>query len=101
MARFIRDMKMGKKTKANPKPHNRLAKLAQKTEANFVIYGMGDVTEGVCKRIMREKPGIWLGTIHDSLLMLPENAEYVRAVVCEDFAKLGLAPRLEIEPCDR
>ncbi len=35
MATFIREMKMGKKTRENPKPHNKLARLAQKTEANF------------------------------------------------------------------
>ena len=93
MARFIRDMKDEKKTTTNPKPHNALARLAQRSEANFLIYG------GVCERIRREKPDCWLGTIHDSLLMLPESAEYVRGVMLEEFGRLGVRPMLEIEPC--
>ena len=95
IARFIRDMKSGRKTAANEKPHNKLAKLAQKTEAKFLIYG------GVCDRIRREKPNCWIGTIHDSLLTLPDTAEYVRSVMLEEFAKLEVRPRLEVEACDR
>jgi hypothetical protein len=101
IARFIHDMKAGEKTDDNPKPHNALAKLAQKTEANFLIYGMGGITPGVCERIRNESPNCWIGTIHDSLLVLPEMAEYVRGVMLEEFAKLGVRPRLEVEPCDR
>jgi hypothetical protein len=95
MATFIHYMKDGKKTEANPKPHNKLAKLAQKTEANFVIY------DGVCERIRRERPDCWLGTIHDSLLMLPGDVDYGLAVMRAEFAKLGVEPRLVPEPCDK
>lgn len=101
VARFIQDMKAGEKTDDDPKPHNALAKLAQKTEANFLIYGTGSITPGVCERIRNERPDCWIGTIHDSLLVLPETAEYVRGVMLEEFAKLGVRPRLEVEPCDR
>ncbi len=101
MARFIREMKDGKKTVANPKPHNKLAKLAQKTEANFLIYGMGKLTEGVCERIMRERRDCWVGTIHDSLLVLPGDVDYAMSVMQGEFAKLGVQPRLVPEPCDK
>jgi hypothetical protein len=94
IARFIQDIKEGRRTEANPKPHNRVAKLSQKTEANLVIYA-------VCDRIRKENPDLWIGTIHDSLLCLPESVDYVRAVMQDEFKKLGVKPRLEPEPCDR
>lgn len=95
MARFIRETKDVRRAADNPRPHNKLAKLAQKTEANFLIYG------GVCERIRREEPGCWISTIHDSVLVQPEWAEYVGGVMLEEFGKLGVQPRLEVEPCDR
>ena len=88
---FCRRMKAGKKTDDNDHPHNLLARLAQKMEANFVIFT-------VCERIRREKPDIWLLTIHDSILTLPEHADYILSVMRDEFARRNVAPRLEIKP---
>ena len=35
--------------------------------------------------------------VHDSLLFLPEDGEYVRSVMLDEFAELGIQPRLEIK----
>jgi len=90
MARFFRQAKYGRKTKENPKPHNKLARMAQKAEVNFVIFT-------VCERIRRERPGCWLTTIHDSILCLPDDGEYVRSVMENEFEKLGVKPKLEVK----
>lgn len=89
MARFFREAKYGRKTKENPKPHNKLARMAQKAEVNFVIFT-------VCERIRKERPNCWLTTIHDSVLCRPEDGEYVKGVMVEESAKLGVCPRLEV-----
>ena len=90
MARFFKEAKYGRKTKDNPKPHNKLARMAQKAEVNFVIFT-------VCERIRRERPDCWLTTIHDSVLCLPEDGEYVRNVMADEFEKLGIKPTLEVK----
>jgi hypothetical protein len=72
------------------KDHRKLARLLQRTEAKFVIYS-------VCERIRMENPEMFIATIHDSILHLPKDSAYVRAVLEAEFAKWGLKPRLEIE----
>ena len=72
------------------KDHRKLARLLQRTEAKFVIYS-------VCERIRMENPAMFIATIHDSILHLPKDSAYVRAVLEAEFAKWGLKPRLEIE----
>ena len=49
----------------------------------------------VCERIRKERPDCWVATIHDSILTLPDNVEYVLSVMRDEFGKLGVAPRLE------
>jgi hypothetical protein len=88
MAQFFREAKYGRPTKENPKPHNKLARMAQKAEVNFVIFT-------VCERIRKERPECWLTTIHDSVLCRPRDGEYVRCVMLDEFRKLGVSPRLE------
>jgi hypothetical protein len=90
MARFFRESKYGRKTIDNPKPHNKLARMAQKAEVSFVIFG-------VCERIRQERPECWVTTIHDSVLCLPDDGEYVRGVMLAEFAKLDVNPRLEVK----
>lgn len=51
----------------------------------------------VCERIRRERPDCWLTTIHDSVLCLPEDGEYVRNVMADEFEKLGIKPTLEVK----
>lgn len=87
---FVRQKKRGAKTKDNLKPHNRLACAAQMAEVEFVI-------DRVCARIRRERPATFVTTIHDSLLFLPDNADYVMFVMADEFNKLHLRPKLEVQ----
>ncbi len=70
--------------------HNELAKELQKAEANFIVFT-------VLERIRRERPTMWAVPVHDSILMLRKDADYVRTVMMEEFMKLGLHPRLEVK----
>ena len=88
MAAYIREQKKGEKTKANDKPHGKFAIKAQHEESKFIIHT-------VCNRIRKERPDCWLTTIHDSVLVRPDDVEYVLAVMTEEFARLGVSPRLE------
>ena len=71
------------------KDFRKLARLLQRTEAQFVIYT-------VCERIRKERPEMFVATIHDSILHRPMDSAYVRAVLDAEFANWGLKPRLEI-----
>jgi hypothetical protein len=71
------------------KDYKKLARLLQWTEAQFVVYT-------VCERIRNEAPETFVATIHDSILHMPKDSEYVRAVLETEFAKWGLRPRLEV-----
>lgn len=66
------------------------ARLMQCFESSFFI----DI---VCRRIMRERREIPIYTIHDSILTTAEHEEYVSGVILDEFAKIGVAPRLKRE----
>jgi hypothetical protein len=51
----------------------------------------------ICQRIMMERPQLPIFTIHDSILTVPEGVEYVRDVMLEEFARLGIVPALKQE----
>ena len=80
MAKFLKEQKRGE--------HNQLAIAAQYRESRFIIYT-------VCERVRKERPECWLATIHDSVLCLPDMADYVISVMREEFDRLGVKPRLE------
>jgi hypothetical protein len=88
MATYIREQKKCQRTEDNDRPHGRFAIKAQYEESKFVIYT-------VCERIRKERPDCWVATVHDSVLTLPDNVDYVLAVMRDEFGKLGVAPRLE------
>jgi hypothetical protein len=90
IADYIRRQKNGTATAKNPKPWNRLAKVAQTMEAKFVIGS-------VCDRIRKESVDCWVSTIHDSILTLPESVDLVLGIMEAEFAKMGVKPRLEAE----
>jgi hypothetical protein len=69
----------------------RLAHLAQQAESRF-MYGQ------VVPRLMRERPGLFVATIHDSVLVPCAAGEYVREVMLSEFRRLGLSPTVRIEP---
>ena len=68
--------------------HRRLARQMQESERKFVI-------DTVCQRIVREIPGCFVTTIHDSILAMPEDCERIRIIMGDEFGKLGLNPILE------
>jgi len=69
---------------------SKLAKTLQAAEAELII-------DKICGRLRREGAVKFVTPVHDSLLFLPEDGEYVRSVMLEEFAKLGLRPRLEVK----
>jgi hypothetical protein len=72
--------------------HRRLAHFAQRIESAF-MFGR------VVPRIMRERPDLFISTIHDSILTPVADAQFVRAVTLDEFAQLGVSPQVKIEPC--
>ena len=69
---------------------SKLAKTLQAAEADLII-------DRVCGRLRREEKVKFLTPVHDSLLFLPEDGDYIKAVMEEEFVRLGLKPRLEIK----
>ena len=73
---------------AKENDHAQLAVRLQRAEAHFVV-------RTACERIRRERPEMFLATIHDCLMALPGDADYARSVMTEEFAALGL--KLSVE----
>lgn len=69
-----------------------LAHFAQGVESAF-MFGR------VVPRIMEERPDLFISTIHDSILTTSGDEEFVRGVMLEEFARLGLSPQVNAEPC--
>lgn len=69
------------------KDHAFLPRLMQNIEANFMI-------NTVCRRLMKEMPEAPVLTIHDSILTTEPFVEPIRAVIGEEFSRLGLSPTL-------
>jgi hypothetical protein len=77
------------KIKAGDK--TRLPRLLQRIESHLMLLV-------IAKRIAKEKPGIPIFTIHDSIVTTVGNETYVEKVVSEELLKaVGFAPRLKIE----
>ena len=73
--------------------HRELAKQLQRAESGFML-------RTVCNRLRLERPDLFVVTIHDSILCLPNDAEYIRGVMLDEFGKHGVQPRLEIKAMD-
>jgi hypothetical protein len=69
------------------KDYRQLAYLLQAHESKLVI-------DRIARRILAELPGAFVGTIHDSILTTPDHAEAVRAIMVEEFGRLGLHPTI-------
>jgi hypothetical protein len=59
--------------------------LLQNAEATLCV---GRITS----RIMQERPGIALFTVHDSWMCLPDDAPYVTGIIREEFGRYGVRP---------
>ena len=71
--------------------HAELARLLQRAESDFVV-------RTVCDRLRRKRPKMFVATIHDSIVTNSrENAETILETMREEFVKLNIAPKLEIE----
>ena len=51
----------------------------------------------VAVRCMNELPRTFIGTIHDSILTTPDQADSIRSIMLEEFARVGLCPTISIE----
>ena len=67
--------------------YRRSSRMMQKFEAHFVY-------DRICSRIEAERPQVFLGTIHDALVTTPDQADYVRRVMTEEFARVGVTPTI-------
>lgn len=75
------------------KDHGFLPRLMQNIEANFVI-------NTVCRRLMNELHEAPVLTIHDCLLTTPSYVDAITGVMWEEFARLGLSPKLHVKRHD-
>ncbi len=104
--KFFRETFFGKKTsklfcelfpsvakeliRVKSKDYRRLAWLMQKTESKLMI-------SNVCRRIMEEHGDTFMATIHDSILTTPDNEPKIKKIMYEEFAKIGLIPKIRTE----
>jgi hypothetical protein len=51
----------------------------------------------ICERLRKEGPELPVFTIHDSILTTADHVEYVRQVIMEEFAMIGIRPTLREE----
>jgi len=72
--------------------YRRLAHFAQRVESGF-IFGR------VVPRLMAEQPDQFISTIHDSVLTIAGNGDFVRRVMLEESAQVGLSPTIRLEAC--
>jgi hypothetical protein len=71
--------------------HAELARLLQRAESDFIV-------RTVCDRLRRQHPGMFVATIHDSIVTNSrEDAATILETMREEFVKLDIAPKLEIE----
>jgi len=73
--------------KSKRKKSNRLAIRMQQAESRFFV-------RTVAERMMNERPEMFVATIHDSVLCLSADVDYVETVVKDEFAKIGVSPTL-------
>lgn len=67
-----------------------MANVLQRVESHFII-------ENVAARLCRQKPHMFLSTIHDSFLIENHDVNFVLEVLQEEFGKLGLEPKINPE----
>jgi hypothetical protein len=72
------------------KDYRQLAYLLQAHESKLMI----DI---ICRKILAEMPGTFIGTIHDSILTTPDKADEVREIMLREFRRFGLKPTIRTE----
>jgi hypothetical protein len=59
------------------------------------------IIDRICRRLMEEAPDVPVVTIHDMNLTTSKNRRRVEQVLCEEYARVGLHPTLNIEDYGR
>ncbi len=77
-------------TKLKENDYTALPKLLQKVESSLII-------NRVVRTAMVTIPGIWLQTIHDSVLTLPEYEKDIVAIIKSEFARINLVPTVRVD----
>ena len=72
------------------KDYRQLAYLLQAHESKIML----DV---ICRKILDEMPGTFVGTVHDSILTTPDKADQVRAIMLREFRRFGLNPTIRLD----
>jgi len=70
--------------------YQQLSRNMQRFESDFVI-------RTVVPRLFKEHPGVTVLTIHDSIMTRVGDEHIIYTVMMEEFAKLGIKPKLKIE----
>lgn len=69
-----------------------LALILQNIEAHSIL-------NVITKRIAKERPDLFMITIHDSIVTTVGNEDYVKRVMEEELVKIvGVAPEIDLEP---
>ncbi len=73
------------------KDYKELPITLQRVEADIMI-------NKIIKRIAKEKPDMFALTIHDSILTIEKNVEYIKEIIFDEFEKnFNLKPSIKIE----
>ncbi len=76
--------------KLKVKDHLRLSRQMQEAERKFII-------DTVVARLIKERQGMFITTIHDAILAKADECQFVTDVMLEEFGKLGMSPNLNWE----
>lgn len=103
---FFRDVLFGRRTaswfvdlfptigqmvkKAKKKDYKKVAWMMQREESRIVITK-------ICGRILKHHPDVFISTIHDSIMTVPEHAGLVKSIIESEFAKIGINPTVRVE----
>ena len=70
--------------------HCKASHCLQWIESTFIF-------DTIIARMIDERPEMFAATIHDAIVVEPENAAYVKGLMDEAFDKKGIAGRLKVE----
>jgi hypothetical protein len=87
-----------KRVKSRSSAPSGRASLVRKSVLPFYMQRIESqiVVRGVVPRWMAEKPGRFLATIHDSLLVCESDAEDAARILRDEFAAVGLFPQVKV-----
>lgn len=74
-------------------------KSKDKDEFNKRLQNMEShlIIDTITQRIMNERKGMFLTTIHDGIMVKESEADYMKGVMEDEFSKIGLVPSILIK----